>query len=308
MNSENGERLNALTVDVEDFYQVSAFESYIPRGEWENYPQRVVDSTQTLLELFAEREVHGTFFILGWVAARYPQLVRDIAAMKHEIGFHSSSHALIYNMTLDSFREELHRGKSDLEAIIGQPVQAFRAPSFSITHKSLWAFDVLAEEGIRYDSSVFPIHHDRYGIPSAPVAIHAVTTSAGTLWEFPPSVVSCFGVNFPVSGGGYFRLYPYWLTRRCLRRIDRKCQRPFVFYVHPWEVDPKQPKLPFGSRATQFRHRVGLGKNLTKLGHLLRDFAFAPISTVIENYRAEHPELESQARSYAEFSTEQGGK
>ena len=277
--------INAFTVDVEDFYQVSAFEKYIPRDTWEEYPQRVPDSTATILDLLTEKGVKGTFFVLGWVAQKFPQLVRKIAENGHEIGFHSNSHSLIYNMTPEAFRNELHQGKAMLEDIVGAPVEAFRAPSFSITQKSLWAFDVLVEEGFRYDSSVFPIHHDRYGIPNAPIEIHPVETKSGTLWEFPPSVVRHFGMNFPVSGGGYFRLYPYWLTRRCLRGVHR-AGRPFVFYVHPWEVDPEQPKLPFGSRATQFRHRVGLKRNLRKLQRLLSDFTFGTLSQTIEDWKS----------------------
>jgi polysaccharide deacetylase family protein (PEP-CTERM system associated) len=181
-----------------------------------------------------------------------------------------------------AFREELQQGKRLLEDLTGQKVEAFRAPSFSITKKSLWALDVLADEGFRYDSSIFPIYHDRYGIPDAPREIHSIETQNGTLWEFPPSAAAFCKMNLPVSGGGYFRLYPYALTRHFLRRINKKEGRPFIFYVHPWEVDPEQPVLPFGSRATQFRHRVGLGRNLAKLRKLLRDFQFCTLSEAIQ--------------------------
>lgn len=274
--------LNAFTVDVEDFYQVSAFEKFISRDSWADYPQRIVESLPRILDLLAEFQVRGTFFILGWQAENHPELIRKIADAGHEIGFHSFSHSLIYEMEPAAFREELQRGKRLLEDLTGQKVEAFRAPSFSITKKSLWALDVLADEGFRYDSSIFPIYHDRYGIPDAPREIHSIETQNGTLWEFPPSAAAFGKMNLPVSGGGYFRLYPYALTRHFLRRINQKEGRPFIFYVHPWEVDPEQPVLPFGSRATQFRHRVGLKRNLAKLRKLLRDFQFCTLSEAIQ--------------------------
>lgn len=288
--TQPGTILNAFTVDVEDFYQVSAFESFIARDSWESYPQRVLDSAPVLLDLLDEFETKGTFFILGWIARRHPDLVREIARRGHEIGFHSGSHALIYNMTQDEFRTDLRDGKRFLEDLVGQPVRAFRAPSFSITKKSLWALDILADEGFMYDSSVFPVYHDRYGIPDAQREIYRHDTATGELWEFPPSVATFGKLNLPVSGGGYFRLYPYALSKCFLNHILRKEGRPFVFYVHPWEVDPGQPRLPFGTRATQFRHRVGLSRNLSKLRKLLHDFSFSTLSTVI-NYEKEKREL-----------------
>jgi len=287
---KNTDFLNAFTVDVEDFYQVSAFEKFIPRSEWENYPQRILESLPRILDLTAEMQTRGTFFILGWQAEKHPGLVRSIADAGHEIGFHSFSHSLIYEMEPEMFREELRRGKAILEDLTGRKVEAFRAPSFSITKKSLWALDILAEEGFRYDSSIFPIYHDRYGIPDAPREIHQRMTSGGLIWEFPPTASALGPVNLPVSGGGYFRLYPYALTRHFLKKMNRKEKRPFIFYVHPWEVDPEQPRLPFGSRAVQFRHRVGLGRNLAKLRKLLRDFSFGTLSEAInyENKKKEN--------------------
>ncbi len=281
---------NAFTVDVEDFYQVSAFEKFISRSDWEDYPQRILESLPRILDVMAEFETLGTFFILGWQAEKHPELIRKIADAGHEIGFHSFSHALIYEMNRSDFQEEVRRGKKLLEDVTGKKVEAFRAPSFSVTKKSLWALDVLAEEGFRYDSSIFPIYHDRYGIPDAPREIHVRETEYGKIWEFPPSAVAFRGMNLPVSGGGYFRLYPYTVTRHFLSEINRKEGRPFMFYVHPWEVDPGQPKLPFGSRATQFRHRVGLGRNLAKIRKLLRDFSFCTLSEVI-NYEIDKMEL-----------------
>lgn len=275
---------NALTVDVEDFYQVSAWEPFIARSEWENYPQRVEYGTKIILEKLSEKGIYGTFFILGWIGRRYPKLIQEIASRGHELGFHSGEHHLLYHQTPEKFREDLRCGKRELEDQTGQEVTAFRAPSFSITTESLWALELLVEEGFQYDSSLFPIHHDRYGIPGAPIRIHPIRTASGTLWEFPPSVVRFGKWNFPVSGGGYFRLYPYALSRFCLQRVNRN--RPFVFYIHPWELDPEQPILPFGSRTTQFRHRVGLRKNASKLERLLKDFAFGKLSEVVENEKA----------------------
>lgn len=278
---------NALTVDVEDFYQVSAFERHIPRGQWLEYPQRVAASTRTILEIMAETGTRGTFFILGWIAAQYPELVREIVAAGHEIGLHSNLHRLIYEMSPDEFREDLRTGKAILEDAAGLAVDMYRAPSFSITRQSLWALDILVEEGIRYDSSIFPILHDRYGIPGGRTDIHTIQTPAGPLYEFPPAVCRLLGKNLPISGGGYFRLYPYRLSRCLLHSVNRKQGRPFVFYIHPWEVDPGQPRLPFGSRATQFRHRVGLGRNAAKFRRLLRDFRFGGMREVMDEVFAQ---------------------
>ena len=273
--------LNAFTVDVEDYYQVSAFEKEIDRTKWSSMPQRVECSTRRILDILAENEVQGTFFILGWVADRYPQLVKDIQAAGHEIGSHSYWHRLVYSMSPKEFREDLRRSRLLLEDITGNPVTAFRAPSFSITQKSLWAFDVLGEEGFTVDSSVFPIHHDRYGIPDAEPKIHQRETLNGHIWEFPPSVLKVAGLNVPVSGGGYFRLYPGAFLRQALRSVNRKLNRPFMFYIHPWEVDHEQPRLNVGSRMTRFRHYVNLSKTENKLQRLLRSFKFGRMSDVI---------------------------
>lgn len=274
--------LNAFSVDVEDFYQVSAYEKFIPRETWHEYPQRILESTHRILDLLAESGVYATFFVMGWVGKHHPQLVTDISEAGHEIGLHSSSHRLIYQMTPEEFRQDTHDGLCTLQNILGKPVRAYRAPSFSIITESLWALEILAEEGFLYDSSIFPVHHDRYGIPGARTDIHSICTPAGNLWEFPPSVLRFSGLNLPVSGGGYFRLYPYSFSRCALRSINRKEKRPFIFYVHPWEIDPEQPIIPFGSRVTRFRHRVGLKRNYKKLTRLMKDFLFAPMGKVIQ--------------------------
>jgi len=196
--------VNAFTVDVEDYYQVSAFETDIDRDHWGRYESRVARNTHRMLELLDRYHVKATFFVLGWVADRDPGLVRDIHEAGHEVGSHSYWHRLVYGQSPQQFREDLRRSVEAIEAAIGQPVTAYRAPSFSITNQSLWAREILAEEGFLVDSSVYPIHHHRYGIPDAKPGIHRTVTPAGSLWEFPPSVVRCKRVNLPVGGGGYF--------------------------------------------------------------------------------------------------------
>ena len=226
--------------------------------------------------------MRATFFVLGWVADRYPQLVHEIHRLGHEIGSHSYWHRLIYDLSPEEFRDDLRRSRDVLENLIGAPVTAYRGPSFSITKRSLWALDILIEEGFCVDSSVFPIHHDRYGIPGAERCVHTLRTSAGQLWEFPPSVARFAGFNLPVSGGGYFRLYPYALTRHCLKRLNRARREAFMFYVHPWEIDPEQPRLGIGSRASRFRHYVNLSSTERKLDALLRSFRFGRLCDVIQ--------------------------
>ena len=273
---------NALTIDVEDYYHVSAFESCLDRADWDRYESRVVPNTWRVLRLLEKHDVRATFFVLGWVAERFPDLVRDISRRGHEIGCHSYDHRLVYRMTPDEFRADLVRARDVTERAAGARVDCYRAPSFSITKRSLWALDILVEEGIRFDSSVFPVHHDRYGIPDADPDIHRIDTPRGSLWEFPASVVPFGPVNLPVSGGGYFRLYPLWWTVRLLRRVHRRCGRPFIFYVHPWELDPEQPRLKSPSRLSRFRHYCNLASTERKLDLLLKQFAFAPMGEVIE--------------------------
>ncbi len=277
--------INAFTVDVEDYYHVSAFEEHIDRAHWDRYESRVVANTHRILKMLGRHEVRATFFVLGWVAERFPRLVRDIQAGGHEIGAHGHWHHLIYRMSPDEFRTDLVRCRDVLQQITGKPVVAYRAPSFSITKKSLWALAILAEEGFRFDSSVFPIYHDRYGIPGAEVSIHRIDTPAGPLWEFPVSVLRIGRMNLPVSGGGYFRLYPLHLTLQFLSKINRKHNRPFVFYVHPWELDPDQPRLQICSRLSRTRHYLNLASTEKKLDVLLRKFRFGPLGDVIEETR-----------------------
>jgi polysaccharide deacetylase family protein (PEP-CTERM system associated) len=271
--------VNALTVDVEDYYHVSAFDGLIDRAEWRTFPSRVEAPTGRLLDLFDEAGVRATFFVLGWVADRHPGLVRAISAAGHEVGCHSYWHRLIYRQSRTEFREDLCRARDVLQAITGRRVTAYRAPSFSITRQSLWALDVLGEEGFTMDSSIYPTFHDRYGIPGAPLGPHCLRLPGGALWELPLTVCRRLGYPLPVGGGGYFRLYPYWLTRRCLHAINAR-GRPFVVYLHPWELDPGQPRLRAPWRA-RFRHYVGLRRTEARLARLLQDFALGTVSDVV---------------------------
>ncbi|PHR95888.1 MAG: polysaccharide deacetylase family protein [Blastopirellula sp.] len=265
---------NAFTVDVEDYFQVTSFEKEVPREKWDNYEPRVVESTQRILRLLEKHQVQGTFFILGWVAERFPELVKQIHSGGHEIGSHSYWHRLIYTQTPDEFREDLIKSRDILQNIISEPVTVYRAPSFSITNKSLWALDILAEEGFRVDSSIFPTRHDRYGMHNCDPAIHTLETAAGNLEEFPMTVLQKAGLNIPVGGGGYFRLYPLWFTMYALNQINRKHNRPCMFYIHPWEVDPDQPRIPTKSRKSRFRHYINLGSTEKKLDKMLSKMNF----------------------------------
>lgn len=277
---------NALTIDVEDYYQVSGFERDIPREDWDRYPSRVVDNTQRILKLLAKYDIKATFFVLGWVADRFPDLVSEIDVAGHQIGSHSFWHRLVYHLTPGEFRDDLCRSRDVLQEIINKPVTTYRAPSFSITSQSLWALDILAQEGFLVDLSVFPIHHHRCGIPDAPRFPYLHETKSGSLWEFPTSVARFGRANLPVSGGGYFRLLPYWLSSRLLHRVNTHNEQPFVFYLHPWEIDPQQPRLNVSSRAMRFRHYVNLSTTEEKLGRLLTQFTFSRVDQVLDKYAA----------------------
>ena len=276
--------LNAFTVDVEDYYHVSAFERFISRSRWAQMESRVTANTYSVLRLLAKHDVRATFFVLGWVAQHYPELVLDIQQDGHEIGSHSYWHRLVYDQTPDEFRKDLRESRDILEQIIGQAVVAYRAPSFSITRHSQWALEILADEGFHVDSSIFPIRHDRYGIPDAEPHLHRIETGAGTLWEFPATVARIARQNIPISGGGYFRLYPLNWTLRCLRRVNERHRQPFMFYVHPWEIDQDQPRLKVGSFFTRFRHYVNVSSTEAKLAVLLRSFRFSTLSEVIAQH------------------------
>jgi len=266
---------NALTVDVEDYFHVSALAPSIRRDTWTSRESRVVGNTHKLLDLFEQFGVHGTFFVLGWVAERHPQLVKDIAAGGHEIACHGFSHRLVYEQSPAEFHEETLRSKNVLEDITGSAVLGYRAASYSIVRESLWALDVLVELGFAYDSSIFPVRHDRYGIPGAERAPHRLSTPGDkVIVEWPLSTARLLGFRLPVSGGGYFRLLPYWVTRWGLASINQRELRPFVFYLHPWEIDPDQPRIS-ASWLSRFRHYTNLEKCEERLRRLLGEFRFS---------------------------------
>jgi polysaccharide deacetylase family protein (PEP-CTERM system associated) len=272
--------VNALTFDVEDYFQVSAFDDVLPRSRWDSCETRVCASTERVLRILADADVQATFFVLGWVAERFPGLVRRIAEGGHELASHGYGHRLVYDLTPEAFRDDLRRSRAVLEAAGARGIRGYRAPSYSITAKSLWALDVLIEEGFTYDASIFPIHHDRYGIPGAPRHPYLIQRGGGTLWEIPPSTIRWWSANLPVAGGGYFRILPYWWTRWGINRLNHHEERAAVFYLHPWELDPGQPRL--GAKGlSRFRHYRNLSHTEPRLRSLLRDFRFAPISRVL---------------------------
>ncbi len=301
--------LNALSCDLEDYFQVQDCEGVISRDAWAAMPSRLEASTERVLALLDETGVRGTFFVLGWNAERHPELVRRIAAAGHEIASHGYEHKMIFEQTPDEFREDVTRSRALLEDLAGRPVLGYRAPTFSITERSRWAVRILAEAGYRYDSSIFPIRHDRYGIPTAPRFLHELNGATGAtredggagregagarpsaggrpaLIEFPPTTLRVFGCNVPVAGGGYLRLFPARLILAALRRVNRQ-RHPAILYFHPWELDPEQPRLPL-RRTSRFRHYVGLHRTAAKLRRLLRNLAFSTAAAVVERWADEH--------------------
>jgi polysaccharide deacetylase family protein (PEP-CTERM system associated) len=340
---------NALTIDVEDYFQVQAFAGNIRHEDWGNYESRVEGNTRRILDLLTDASslvssdpsnpknpinlehrtlnpepasgVKATFFILGWIAERYPKLIKEIHSKGHEIACHGYAHRLIYEQSPEEFREDIRKAKAILEDITGGPVIGYRAPSYSITGDSLWAFEVLMEEGFQYDSSIFPIRHDFYGMPDAPrfpflVSLNGNGSSVfkpvdssllnGTthnpsnpsnpsnpttpinpvnpprsLIEFPISTVRLGNLNLPLSGGGYFRLLPYPIIQKGLKRINQNENRPFIFYLHPWELDPDQPRVAGAGAKSRFRHYLNLDKTETRFKRLLKEFSFSSIIGVL---------------------------
>ena len=263
-----------LSVDVEDYFHVEAFTGVVDRSAWGAYPPRVDENTRRLLDLCDEYRARGTFFVLGWVAERFPALVREIAGRGHELACHSYWHRLIYKLSPREFRADTLRAKAVIEDAAGVRVEGYRAPSYSITSRSLWALDVLAECGFRYDSSVFPIRHDIYGIPAAPRFPFRLDTAAGPLIELP---LTTFRVpklqNLPVGGGGYLRLLPLWYTRWGVRRAEAE-GLPLIVYIHPWEIDPHQPRIAAGLKS-RLRHYTNLHKTISRLKVLLASGGFS---------------------------------
>ena len=271
--------VNAMTVDVEDYFHVSVFDGLVPRHAWEGMESRVCGNTERLLAIFNESGLRATFFVLGWVAERFPRLVRAIAAEGHEIASHGYGHRLVYDLTPRAFREDVRRAKQLLEATAQTTVIGYRAPSYSVTPRSLWALDVLVEEGYGYDASIFPIHHDRYGIPVSPRHPYVLNRTARFV-EAPGSTVRCGPFNLPVGGGGYFRILPYAWTRWGIGRLNDRERTAAIFYLHPWEIDPDQPRLKAPALG-RFRHYFNLGRTEPRLRALIRDFRFAPMTTLL---------------------------
>jgi polysaccharide deacetylase family protein (PEP-CTERM system associated) len=273
--------VHVISVDVEDYFQVEAFSADIPRGSWDLYPLRVEDNTRRILDLFDENETKATFFVLGWIADRCPQLVREIYHRGHEIACHSYWHRCIYSLTPEEFREDTRLAKEALEQAAGTRIIGYRAPNWSITSKSLWGLQVLAEEGFEYDSSIYPIHHDIYGIPGARSAPYThVLNGNFRLQEFPPATVRILGMTIPAAGGGYLRILPFAYTAWACRKISAN-QRLMV-YLHPWEIDPKQPRVPSRLRS-RFRHYTNLTKMENRLQQLLKLYRFASFEKVLRN-------------------------
>jgi polysaccharide deacetylase family protein (PEP-CTERM system associated) len=283
--SEPSTTIHACTVDVEDYYHVTAFEDAIPRSRWNAIPERIAAATERVLARLAQADVHATFFVLGCVAARTPAVVQAIQRAGHQIGCHSYEHRLVYRLTSEEFRADLRNAKRCIEDVVGAEVRHYRAPSFSITAKSLWALEVLAEEGFTHDSSIYPVVHDRYGMPSAPAAPYIVRTPAGPIVEFPPTTFRLFGRRWPCCGGGYFRLCPYRMTAWTIRQADAE-GRPANLYVHPWEFDPDQPRIGGLSWRTRFRHYVGLRKTAERFGRLLKEFRFGTLTQALDGLPA----------------------
>lgn len=292
-----GQLINALTVDVEDYFHVTAFADSLPRTSWESQEVRVERNTHVLLELFERYRVRATFFALGWVAERLPGLIKELHRAGHEIACHGLTHELVYKQTPQVFRQETTRSKSLLEDLTGAKVRGYRAASYSITARSLWALDILEELGFDYDSSVFPVRHDVYGIPGASRLPFRV--ASGRLLEVPLTTVKVLGQHLPCAGGGYFRLLPYAAFRWALRRVNDE-GLPAVFYLHPWEIDPEQPRIeaPWRSR---FRHYTNLHRTAARLEALLNDFRWASMAEVfLTPARAEMaPSAAALARSPA---------
>jgi polysaccharide deacetylase family protein (PEP-CTERM system associated) len=275
---KNKHILNAMTVDVEDYFQVSAFEESIHRKDWNKLPCRVETNTRRILELFAEHEVYATFFLLGWVAERYPGLVRQIADLGHEVASHGFSHVRVTQQQPREFSRDISKTKALLEDISGSEVCGYRAASYSIVADTLWAHELLQEAGYRYSSSIYPIRHDLYGIPDAPRFAYRPENRG--LLEIPITTLSLFNNNLPCGGGGYFRLLPYRVSRWAIKQVNNKEGESCVFYFHPWEIDPDQPRQAGINWKTRFRHYLNLGRMKGRIASLLRDFQWDRIDRI----------------------------
>jgi polysaccharide deacetylase family protein (PEP-CTERM system associated) len=284
-----------MSVDVEDYFMVEAFAGTIPRTTWESWPSRVVTNTRRVLDLFNEFGIRGTFFFVGWVAKRYPELVREVQECGHELACHSFWHRPVYSLTPDEFREDTRAAVSAIEDAAGKKVCGYRAPSWSITKECLWALEILSEEGFTYDSSIYPIYHDLYGIPGAQrFPYRHRLKDDRSLLEFPPTTARLWGQNLPGAGGGYLRILPLAYTRWIFRQLDEECGERVVVYFHPWELDPEQPRVQ-GKWKSRVRHYTNLHKMNGRLESLLESYSFQPFSKLIQSWRVakELPILET---------------
>lgn len=270
---------NALTIDVEDYFQVSAFSGHISRSSWEDLPCRVEHNVDRILDLLDKNQIKATFFTLGWIAERYPAMVKRIAENGHELASHGYAHHRVTELSREQFYEDVTRSKALLEDISGQPVKGYRAPSFSINGDNLWALENLEMAGYRYSSSVYPVKHDHYGMPNAP-RFAFTPDNTQKLLELPVTTVSFFGRNFPAGGGGYFRLWPYVASRWFLQRVNRVDHQPAIFYFHPWEIDPDQPRQTGISFKTRFRHYLNLGRMEKRLDLLTQHFSWGRMDQI----------------------------
>ena len=284
---------NILSIDIEEWFHTSALEPYIDVGQWEMLESRLTPNVQRLLEILEFYQVKATFFVLGWVAERYPHLVQEIYAAGHEIASHGYRHRLIYKLSQETFRDYVRCSKQILEDLTGQEVLGYRATSFSIVNSTLWALDVIKEAGFVYDSSMFSIKHDIYGIDGFP---RFPFVHDNGLIELPPSTVKMLGRNIPIAGGGYFRLFPYWLTRRGIHSLNQ-AGHPAMVYLHPWELDPDCPRVQQADTRTRFRQYVNLNKTEGRLRRLLSDFQFGPVRDYIESFAEERSRQDAKTPS-----------
>jgi polysaccharide deacetylase family protein (PEP-CTERM system associated) len=275
--------LNALSVDVEDYFQVSAAEHVIPYEDWDKYESRVVKNTLKVLSILKEFNVKATFFVLGWLAERFPQLVKEIHSQGHEIACHGYAHRLIYNQMPEVFREDIRKAKVTLEKIVGSKIIGYRAPSCSVVSRSLWALEILVEEGFQYDSSIYPLQHTCYGTLNGKRFIHRIDLGGKSIIEFPLSTLRICGTNFAIPGGGYLRLYPLWLVRWAIKHINKEGY-PAMVYVHPWEMDPEQPRIKLRG-LSKFKHYVNLSKHEEKIRRLVSEIEFSTIWNILDLYK-----------------------
>ncbi|MCZ6799026.1 MAG: DUF3473 domain-containing protein [Nitrospirae bacterium] len=286
-SSENGENAmphrHCMSFDIEEHFQVAAFDSPARRRQWGSLESRVEQNMDLILGHLDAYQVKATMFVLGWVAEKCPSLIRRLVDAGHEIGSHGYNHELISVQTPEQFREDVRRAKGVLEDISGKQVLGYRAPTFSVTEETIWALSILVEEGYGYDSSIFPVVHDQYGIPGANPSPHLLSTKSGSIWEVPPSTCQLAGVRLPIAGGGYFRLFPYWVLAWLLRKVEAEGET-LVMYLHPWEFDGAQPRMN-GPVLSRFRHYLNLSKTESRFVRLLQDFQFGPIREVISPIR-----------------------